>query len=173
MRALRGLVGTHQHMLIDTLLRHIDFLDQQIARLDEEVKERMRPFEHQIELLDTIPGIGRRNAEVILACAGPDMSRFPSAAHFSSWSGVAPGNNESAGKRKPTRTREGNPLLRTTLVQSARAAARTRKYLLICAIPPHRCPPGKQPGGGGCRPYHRGCHLPYVKDREFLPGSWG
>lgn len=65
-QALRGLVGPHQRMLIDTLLRHIDFLDQQIARLDEKVQERMRSFEHQIELLDAIPGIGRRNAEVIL-----------------------------------------------------------------------------------------------------------
>lgn len=129
-QALRGLVGPHQRMLIDTLLHHIDFLDQQIARLDEEVEERMRPFEHQIKLLDGIPGIGRRNAEVIIACAGVDMSRYPSAAHFSSWSGVAPGNNESAGKRKSACTRKGNPLLRTTLIQSARAAARTRNTYL-------------------------------------------
>lgn len=130
MQALRGLVGPHQRMLIDTLLRHIDFLDQQIARLDEKVQERMRSFEHQIELLDAIPGIGRRNAEVILACAGSDMSRYPSDAHFSSWSGVAPGNNESAGKRKSARSRKGNPLLKTTLIQSARAAAKTKNTYL-------------------------------------------
>ncbi|MEW6772316.1 MAG: IS110 family transposase [Bacillota bacterium] len=129
-QSLRGLVGPHQRMLIDTLLRHIDFLDQQIARLDEEVKERMRPFEHRIELLDGIPGIGRRNAEVIIACAGVDMSRYPSAAHFSAWSGVAPGNNESAGKRKSARSRKGNPLLKTTLIQSARAAAKTKNSYL-------------------------------------------
>jgi transposase len=61
-------------MLIGTLLRHIDFVDQQIADLDKEVQERMRPFEHEIENLDAIPGIGRRNAEVIIACAGVDMS---------------------------------------------------------------------------------------------------
>ncbi|NPV52473.1 MAG: IS110 family transposase [Firmicutes bacterium] len=124
--ALRGLVGEHQRMLLATQLQHIEFLDQQIATLDERIGERMRPFERELKLLDTIPGIGRRNAEAILACTGVDMSRFPSAAHLSSWAGVAPGNNESAGKRKSGKTRQGSPLLRTTLIQAARAAARTK-----------------------------------------------
>lgn len=123
--ALQGLVGPHQRRLLATQLRHIEFLDQEIARLDQEVEERMRPFEEEVSLLDTIPGVGRRNAEAIIACTGVDMSRFPTSAHISSWAGVAPGNNESAGKRKSGRTRKGNPLLRTTLIQAGRSAARS------------------------------------------------
>jgi transposase len=114
--ALQGLVGTHQRMLIDSLLRHLTFLDQEIERLDEEVATRMRPFEPEIERLDGIPGIGRRSVEEILTEIGVDMSRFPSAAHLASWAKLCPGNNESAGKRKSGSTGNGNPWLRSILV---------------------------------------------------------
>lgn len=86
----------------------------------------MRPFEEELALLGTIPGVGRRNAEKILAETGTDMDRFPSAAHLSSWGGVAPGNNESVGKRKSGRTRKGNKALRATMTEAARSAARTK-----------------------------------------------
>ncbi len=76
-RALLGMVGRHQRMLISTQLQHIDFLDQEIVNLDKEVEEQMRPFVKEVELLDGIPGIGVRSAQVILACIGADMSRFP------------------------------------------------------------------------------------------------
>ena len=121
-RALLGMVGRHQRMLISTQLQHIDFLDQEIAKLDQEIEEQMRPFEKEVVLLDGIPGIGVRSAQVILACIGTDMSRFPTASHISSWAGLSPGNNESAGKRKKAKTTKGNPLLRTTLIQAAKSA---------------------------------------------------
>lgn len=128
--ALRGLIGEHQRMMLSTQLRHVEFLDLEIARLDKEVKERMRPFERELELLDTIPGVGLRTAEQLIAEIGVDMERFATQAHVASWAGVAPGNNESAGKRKSGRTRKGNKFLRTTLTESARAAARTKNTYL-------------------------------------------
>jgi transposase len=75
-------------------------------------------------ILDAIPGIGIRVAEIIIAELGTDMSRFPSSAHVSSWAGLAPGQHESAGKRKSTRIRDGNKYLRATLVQASWAAVK-------------------------------------------------
>lgn len=125
-KALQGLVGPHQRMLLDSQLRHLTFLDEEIDRLDPEVAERMRPFEEDMERMDGIHGVGRRAAEEVLAEIGVDMSRFPTAAHLASWVRLCPGNNESAGKRKSGSTGHGNPWLRSILVQVAWAAARTR-----------------------------------------------
>lgn len=129
-KALHGLMGGHQRTMLATQLRHIDYLEEEIARLDEEVKKRMLPFDRELELLDTIPGVGRRTAEQVLAEIGVDMNQFPSAAHLCSWTGVAPGNNESAGKRKSGKTRKGNQKLRSALVEAARAAGRTKDTYL-------------------------------------------
>lgn len=128
--ALFGLVGPHQRLLLAAQLRHIDYLDQEIARLDSEVERRMLPFETELALLDTITGVGRRTSQVILGYTGTDMSRFPSAPHLCSWAGLAPGNNESAGKRKSSKTTKGNNTLRSALIQAARAAARTKNTYL-------------------------------------------
>ena len=129
-KAMHGFMGDHQKLMLETQLRHIDFLDEIIAKLDEEVKARMLPFEEDLELLDTIPGVGRRTAEQILAEAGTDMNQFPSAAHLCSWAGVAPGSNESAGKRKSGKAKKGNQKLRSALVEAARAASRTKDTYL-------------------------------------------
>ncbi|AZR73922.1 transposase [Anoxybacter fermentans] len=129
-KALHGLIGHHQKMILSVQLRHIDFLDQQIEELNLEIERRMRPFEDCLELLDTIPGVGRRIAEQIIAEIGVDMSRFPSSKHLASWAGIAPGNNESAGKRKSGRTTKGNKHLRSTLVEAARSASRTKNTYL-------------------------------------------
>ncbi|WP_026961917.1 IS110 family transposase [Alicyclobacillus herbarius] len=129
-KALNGLMGAHQRTMLAAQLRHIDYLDEEIARLDEEVRKRMLPFEEDLELVDTIPGVGRRTAEQLLAEIGTDMNQFPSAAHLCSWAGLAPGNHESAGKRKSGRTRKGNQKLRAALVEAARAAARTKNTYL-------------------------------------------
>jgi len=125
-RALHGLVGPHQRLLLSSQLRHLDFLDTEVASVSEEVATRTRPFEEVIVRLDAIPGMGRRSAEDVLAEVGTDMGRFPSAAHFASWAKLCPGNNESAGKRKSGRTGHGNRWLRSTMVEVARAAAHTR-----------------------------------------------
>jgi transposase len=128
--ALQGLMAAHQRMLLESLLRHMDFLDSEIARLDNEVSTRMEPFKDQIERLDEIHGVGKRSSEEILAEIGTDMKRFPSAAHLASWAKICPGNNESAGKRKSGRTGHGNNWLRSVLVQVAWAASRTKKTYL-------------------------------------------
>lgn len=124
--ALQGLVGPHQRMLLESQLRHLTFLDEEIERLNAEVAERMRPFEEEMERLDGIHGMGRRAAEEVITEIGVDMTRFPSAAHIASWARLCPSNNESAGKRKSGRTGHGNPWLRSILVQVAWAAARTK-----------------------------------------------
>ena len=129
-RALNGLMGNHQKMMLAAQLRHIDYLDEEIGRLDEEIKRRMLPFKEDLELLDTIPGVARRTAETMVAEIGTNMDQFPSAAHLCSWAGLCPGQNESAGKRKSGKTRKGNQKLRSTLVEAARAAARTKNTYL-------------------------------------------
>ncbi len=129
-KALLGLVGSHQKMILTAQLSHIDFLDRQIIELDQEIEARLHPFELELELLDSIPGIGRRTAEDILAEIGTDMHRFPSSAQLASWAGMSPGNNESAGKRKTGKTTKGNKSLRATLVLAARAAASSKNTYL-------------------------------------------
>lgn len=125
-RSLKGLMGTHQRMMLKSMREHLDFLSESIRKLDEEIKERMLPFEKQVKQLDAITGVGERSAQTILAEIGTDMSVFASAGHLASWAGMCPGNNESAGKKKSGRTRKGNPTLRYTLVECARAAGRSK-----------------------------------------------
>jgi transposase len=128
--ALDGVMSDHQRFLLKEQLRHVDELEDRIDRLSEEIARRMRPFEAQIAAIDEIPGLGRRGAEEILAETGIDMGRFPTSRHISSWAKVSPGNNESAGKRKSGRTGKGNPWLRSTIVEAAVCAARTKRSYL-------------------------------------------
>jgi transposase len=102
-----------------------DHLTGQIAELDALVAEAAAPFERLLARLVTIPGIGRRTAEVIIAETGGDMARFATSARLAAWAGLAPGDNESAGKRKKAPTRKGDQHLRTAMVESAWATART------------------------------------------------
>jgi transposase len=125
-QALDGRVKPHHRFVLTELLCQIDSLDETIARFDTQIQAISGPFEGAIGLLDTIPGVARPTAEMIVAEIGTDMSRFPSADHLASWAGVAPGNHESAGKRTSGKTRQGNRFLRTVLVQAAHAAARTK-----------------------------------------------
>jgi transposase len=128
-RALAGRFGAHQRLLVAEILAHIDFLDETIHRLSAEIEERQRPFEVDLAYLDSVPGVGRRTGEITLAEVGPDVRRFPSAAHLASWVGLCPGQDESAGKRRSGKTRKGNRWLRSALVEAAQAAIRTRTYL--------------------------------------------
>jgi transposase len=126
--ALHGRVRPHHRFLLTELLCQIDSLDETIAHFDEQVEAACEAGgnEEVISLLDTIPGVGRELAEMLVAEIGTDMSRFPTAGHLAAWAGVAPGNNESAGKRRSGRTRKGDPWLRVGLVQAARAAVRSK-----------------------------------------------
>jgi transposase len=125
--ALRGRMSDHHRMLIALHLEHIDLLDEQIARLSADIAERLRPDEAALRRLETIPGVGRRTAEILAAEMGLDMGRFASAGHLASWAGMCPGVPERAGKRKSAKRREGNKALRRALTEAARAAARTKK----------------------------------------------
>jgi transposase len=129
-QALRGCFGAHQRFLIAQQLAHIDFLEETIEQLSAEIAERMRPLEEAIERLETIPGVGRRTAEAILAEIGPEMSRFPTYRHLASWAGMCPGNDQSGGKRRSGKTTKGNPWLRAALVEAAHAAGRTKETYL-------------------------------------------
>jgi len=125
-QALEGRFGAHHRFLVAEHLAQIDFLEETIDRLSQEIATRLEPVEPALDQLDAIPGVGRRTAEVLLAEIGTDMSRFPTASHLASWAGMAPGSRESAGKRQSERTRKGNTALRTALVEAAHAAARTK-----------------------------------------------
>jgi transposase len=129
-KALAGWFSPTHRVLVSELLAHLEYLDESIARLSDDIGAMIAPFSAAIDLLDTIPGINRRTAEVVLAEIGPDMSRFSSSAHLASWAGMCPGNNESAGKHFSGRTRKGSKWLRTALVESAQAAARTKDTYL-------------------------------------------
>ena len=140
--ALQGLMGAHQRFLLEQLLGHIDELTTRIASLDAEIVRRVDPQAAKISLLCTIPGISRRTAEGIVAELGTDMTRFPDADHAAAWAGLAPGQNESAGKRQRAGTRRGNRSLRQALILAAWAASHTKNTFLgalyrrwVCRMP--------------------------------------
>lgn len=121
-RAMEGIITPFQKDMMKKVIKHIDELTKRIAEMDDLIDEYMKEYEKNKRKLEKIPGIGKRSSEIILAEIGQDMSRFPTAAHISSWAGMCPGNNESAGKRKSGRTRKGNKMLKATLVECARSS---------------------------------------------------
>lgn len=128
--ALRGVMNPHQRVMLKTMISHIDFLDERIIELDLEVAERLNPYKEDLERLDTIPGVALRIAEQILAEIGTDIAlRFRSAPELCSWVGLVPGQNESAGKRKSSKTRKGNKYLRSALVEAAHTLKGSDNYL--------------------------------------------
>jgi transposase len=128
--SLQGKLTEHHRFMLAGLLEQVAFLEAQIARVDGRLEEQMRPFEEQIKRLDTIDGIDRVGAQSLLAELGPDMVQFSDADHLSSWAGMSPGNDESAGKRRSGKTAKGNKWLKRTLTQAAWAATkRKRGYL--------------------------------------------
>jgi transposase len=128
--ALAGHFDEHHRLWIGAILAHIDFLDEQIARLSVMIEEQIRPFASQVELLCTITGIQRRGAECILAEIGADMTCFATARHLASWAGQCPGNDQSAGKRRSGRTREGSKWLDFALEEAAMSAIRVKDHYL-------------------------------------------
>ena len=118
--SLRGRVTAHHRFMLRLHLDHLDALDAAIARIDKEVEDNVEPFRVAIEMLTTIPGVSSLSAEVIVSEIGIDMSRFPTEGE----------NDESAGKRRSTRMKKGAPWLKTTLVQCAWAATRTKETYL-------------------------------------------
>ena len=127
--ALLGLVTDHHRFQLRMLLRQLDQLDGLIAGYGARIEEAVGRFAEAAERLRTIPGLGGRAAEVIVGEIGPDVKAFPTAGHLSSWAGVCPGNDESAGKRRSGQTTKGSPWLRTVLVQVAWAASHTKETI--------------------------------------------
>jgi transposase len=125
--ALHGRVTSHHRFLVKLHLDQIDAIAQAIASIDKEVDSQVEPFRQAAQMLSAIPGLGPLAALVVLAEIGLDMSHFSSAAHLISWAGLCPRNDESAGKRRSTRMRNGAPWLKTVLIQCAWAAARTKE----------------------------------------------
>jgi len=128
--ALCGRFTSHHAFLLGQMLTQLDQLAVLIARCDVRILEVAKPFEPDIQRLQTIVGVGRRAAEVLVSEIGVDMSQFPTAGHLASWARICPGNHESAGKRRSVGTGTGNNWLRTVLLECAWAAAHTRKSYL-------------------------------------------
>jgi len=125
-QALEGKVTEHHRFLLNLCLKHMQLIEQQIHQLDEEIQRRLEPYKKEYELLQTIPGIKQIGAAQILSEIGPDMSAFPDGDHLSSWGGVCPGNNESAGKKFQSRIRKGNIHLLASLTECAWAATKKK-----------------------------------------------
>jgi transposase len=124
--ALHGRVTGHHRFLLQLHLEQIAAIEGGLSTLEQRLTEALQPFRAACDLLKTMPGISATVAAVILAEMGDDMCPFPTAGHLVSWAGFAPRLDESAGKRRSTRTRPSAPWLKTTLVQAAWAAARTK-----------------------------------------------
>ncbi|MBW4541928.1 MAG: IS110 family transposase [Myxacorys chilensis ATA2-1-KO14] len=124
-QALRGTVCPHQRFILAQMLAHVDFLDEALKQCSDEIAERLRPSQAEVERLCTIPGVKQKTAEI-----GTDMSQFPTAKYLASWAGLCLGHYESAGKQYFGRTRNGSVSLRTGLVEAAQAAGRARNTYL-------------------------------------------
>ena len=125
-QALAGRFRPHQAFLVTQILAKVDFLEETIERLTAEIDRQVAPFEPTLAALTTIPGVARTNAIALIAETAGDMSRFASAAQLCSWGAMCPGQEESAGKRRSGKTREGNRYLRGALIEAALASTRAR-----------------------------------------------
>ena len=125
-RAMEGIITPFQKTMMKEVIKHIDELTERIKEMDNLIDEYMKDYEKSKKKLEKMPGLGKRSAEIILAEIGQDMTRFPTSGHICSWAGVCPGNNESAGKRRSGKTRKGNKILKSTLVECAQSAVRRK-----------------------------------------------
>ena len=124
--ALIGRFDDHHALLVGAMLRELDLVDGSLARLDAQITSEMTPWAHELELLRTIPGVGQVVSQVFIAETGGDMTRFASPEALSAWAGVAPAVHESAGKRSPAGSRQGNKWLTAALVEGAHSAAQSK-----------------------------------------------
>jgi transposase len=129
-QAVVGRFTAHHAFLLTEQLSQLDYLEEAIERVSAEISRHLAAEQEALELLDTIPGVGQRAAEILLAEVGTDLSRFPSAKHLASWAGMCPGNKESGGKRLSGKTRKGNIWLRQVLFEVAHAASKTKDTYL-------------------------------------------
>ncbi|KGR88916.1 transposase [Ureibacillus massiliensis 4400831 = CIP 108448 = CCUG 49529] len=128
--SLFGTINEHQIFLIRQSWQHIEYLESLILEIEERVDQLLINYHDELQLLITIPGISKDTAAVIIAEIGVDMGQFPTSQHLASWAGVSPGNHESAGKRKSTRTVKGNPHIKSAMCEAAWAVSRSRNRWL-------------------------------------------
>jgi transposase len=128
--ALRGYFTPHHSFLVTEYLSQIDYLDEAIDRVSAAIDQHLIAEQEAVTLLDTIPGVSQRTAEILLAEIGTDMTRFPNAKHLASWAGMCPGHYESGGKRLGGKTRKGNRWLRQALVEVAHVASKMKQTYL-------------------------------------------
>ena len=119
-------LSAKHRFVLNEIMAHIEYLEATMARFEQELLDGLAPWQPQMSLLQTVPGIDRMGAAMLLVEIGTDMDSFGSAERLASWAGICPGNNESAGKRKGGRTRKGNAWVRRLLCEFAQAASRTR-----------------------------------------------
>jgi transposase len=119
-------LSAKHRFVLNEIMAHIEYLEATMARFEQELLDGLAPWQPQMSLLQTVPGIDRMGAAMLLVEIGTDMDSFGSAERLASWAGICPGNNESAGKRKRGRTRKGNAWVRRLLCEFAQAASRTR-----------------------------------------------
>jgi transposase len=124
--ALTGYMNGHQHMMLKSMYSQYKNIRHEIAVIEAEIDKRMEKDKELIERLDEIPGVGKLTAQAIIAEIGTDMNQFPNEKHLAAWSGVCPGQNESAGKRKSGKTKKGNSNLKKALVQCANSASHAK-----------------------------------------------
>jgi transposase len=124
--ALQGYFTSHHSFLVTEYLSQIDYFDDAIDRVSALIAQHLEAEQEAVALLDTIPGVSQRTAEILLAEIGTDMTRFPGAKHLASWAGMCPGNYDSGGKRLSGKTRKGSRWLRQVLVEAAHVAAKTK-----------------------------------------------
>jgi transposase len=132
-QALTGHFDGNHARLARSMLRRLELVEQALAELEAVIAEACWPWQHQIDLLETIPGVGPKVAQVIIAETGADMARFPTAAHLAAWAGLAPAMNESAGRQTPAGKRRGNKWLNAMLVEAAGSVGRMhgKNYLAV------------------------------------------
>lgn len=128
--SLFGTLNEHQIFLIRQSWQHIIYLESLISEIEERVDSLLKNYKEEMELLLTIPGIKKDTAAIIIAEIGVDMGQFLTSQHLASWAGVSPGNHESAGKRKSTRTTKGNPHIKSAMCEAAWAVSRCRNRWL-------------------------------------------
>jgi transposase len=128
--ALTGRVRPHHRFMLNEHFSEWKALAERIERVEKEIDQRIVPFEHAVTLWQSVPGIDRVTACALVAEIGVNMNQFPSAQHLASWAGVCPGHNESAGKRMPAATRDGNRWLRRALCQASWAASHKKNCYL-------------------------------------------
>jgi len=173
--ALEGHFDAHHALWVGAILAHIDFLDEQIDRLSDASEEQIRPFAQAVELLCSVVGIQRRGAQSILAEIAADMTRLASPRHLASWAGQCPGNDQSAGKRRSGKTRNGSKWLDFALEEAAMAAIRAKaNYPAAPTTSPTATPnarPSASSNSSNASDTTSRSSRPRQPERTFLPGK--